>query len=354
MTQSLTTMHPARAAAAAAGEPAYRSIQALRAIAAILVTIFHAGLRVDPTETIFRVGNAGVDIFFVISGFVMWTVTSARPATPGRFLQHRIIRLVPMYWLATGAMVVGAALVPKAFPRAVYSVAHVLLSLAFVPHVAADGGLEPVLGQGWTLNFEMFFYLLFAAALMLPARRRLLALALVLLVLPVLRVVGGERLGEHPWAALLSPLLVEFLAGISLAWLVRRGVRAKAVWCWAAMALGAALLALLPTPPASDDLLRLWHFGGPALLIVGGAVGAELAGALAGALAVGRGAMLLGAASYSIYLSHTFVISALGKIWPASLPGAAFMAVATGLAMLVGVLVYAGVEQPLLRVMRRR
>jgi exopolysaccharide production protein ExoZ len=113
---------------------------------------------------------------------------------------------------------------------------------------------------------------------------------------------------------------------------------------------GAVLLAVLPTPPGDDDLQRLWHFGGPALLIVGGAVGAELACSLR----IGRLAMLLGAASYSIYLSHTFAISALGKFWPSSLSGAAFMATATLLALIVGVLVYAWVEQPLLGLMRKR
>jgi exopolysaccharide production protein ExoZ len=336
---------------AAAVDRTFRSIQALRGIAALLVTIFHAGLRVDPAETIFRVGNAGVDIFFVISGFVMWTTTSSRATPPAIFLRHRFIRLVPMYWLATLAMVAGAALVPQAFPRAMYDVSHVLLSLGFVPHVGPDGGMQPVLGQGWTLNFEVFFYLLFALALVLPVQRRFVALAIFLLALPVLRGFAqsaGVVAEDQPWMLLLSPLLIEFLGGIALAVLVLRGWRPRGAWGWGAMALGAALLALLPTPPADDDLQRLWHFGGPALLIVGGAVAAELAGSLR----IGRLAMLLGAASYSIYLSHTFAISALGKLWPASLPGTAFMATATLFALIAGVLVYAWIEQPLLGVMR--
>ncbi len=326
----------------------FLSVQALRGIAAILVVIFHAGLRFDPTEQTFRVGNAGVDIFFVISGFVMTTVTAGLPADPRGFLRKRCIRLVPLYWLATLAMITAWAIMPGAFPRMQPTAAHVLLSLAFVPHRSPDSGLiQPILGQGWTLNFEIFFYILFAAALLLPARRRLPAIMATLGILPLLGYVA--RIPAIAPTDLLNPLLIEFLAGIALARFVAIGVRAPVGACWAFVALGVAML-VVAAPPADDDLSRLLQYGVPASLIVGGAIGAECAGSVQ----VGGWLRLLGDASYSIYLSHTFVVSMLGKLWPAALGSMCFIITATLLAVLVGVLVYWIVESPLLAALRRR
>jgi exopolysaccharide production protein ExoZ len=324
----------------------YQSIQALRGIAAILVAIFHAGLRYDDTQGTFRVGNAGVDIFFVISGFVIWTVTSRRPTAPVVFLRHRLVRLVPMYWIVTLIIVAGAAFVPSAFPHMHITATDVALSMAFFPHLSpSTGEIEPVLGQGWTLNFEAFFYLIFAAVLMLPVRARFRAIAVALVILPL---VGAAVMTQSvPPSVLLSPLLTEFLGGVCIARLAAGAWRPLAPWCWASVGIGfAGLVASSPAP--GDDLARVLQYGVPAFLIVGGAVGLEAAGRLR----IPKLAQLLGAASYSIYLTHTFAISILGKVWPSSLPNWEFMALATLLAIIGGTVVYALLENPLLAVMR--
>ena len=80
-------------------------IQHLRALAAIGVVLFHAAER---SGLHFTIGAAGVDVFFVISGFIMWIITAGRPVTPNAFLRERILRIVPLYWLATAVMVFGA------------------------------------------------------------------------------------------------------------------------------------------------------------------------------------------------------------------------------------------------------
>ena len=150
-------------------------IQYLRALAALAVVVFHAAER---SGYAFAIGAAGVDVFFVISGFIMWVIADRRPLSPGRFLADRIRRIVPVYWLATGVMVAGA--LAGLFPNLVLTVEHVVASLAFVPaRSPSTGALWPVLVQGWTLNYEMFFYLVFAASLVLPARLRLPAMATV-------------------------------------------------------------------------------------------------------------------------------------------------------------------------------
>lgn len=326
----------------------FRSIQALRGLAAVLVVIFHAGLRFDLTQTTFRVGNAGVDIFFVISGFVMWTVTTSRPTGPAQFLYHRFVRLVPLYWVFTLALAASAAVLPRAFPHMRPDLAHLLLSLAFVPHVSPDIGMvAPLLGQGWTLNFEMFFYLLFAAMLTLPRPARLPAIAVVLVSLAVIGLFASTQ--AQPLTTLLSPLLVEFLGGIALARAVTSGVRPGRAECWGVVAAGSALLAIA-APDANDEWARLLQYGLPAWLIVGGLVAAELGGFAR----FGRLTGLLGDASYSIYLSHTFTISILGKLWPEWLPPWTFMIGASLAAVLVGIAVYRTLERPILRLMRGR
>ncbi len=333
----------------------FESIQALRGVAAILVTLFHAASHFDKSEATFRVGNAGVDIFFVISGFVMWSAVARRSMTPETFLRHRFIRLVPLYAIFTLALLGGWVLAPSAFPHMRPPTAeHVLLSLAFIPHVDPDGRIFPLLAQGWTLNFEMFFYLLFALALMAPRRGRLMLLAASLLALPLLGLgVSPAQIHAAPPLGLLSPLLVEFLGGVLVAQALRNGWRPGAVLCWASIAAGALALAVPPNPAAADDAARLLLFGGPALLIVAGAVGLE---AGSEKFSVGRAPMLLGAASYSLYLSHTFTLSIMGKIWDKLWPHAGapwlFTTAATAASVAAGVAAYLLLERPLLQWMR--
>ena len=327
----------------------FGSVQALRGIAALLVVMFHASTHLDERATMFRFGNAGVDIFFVISGFVMWTVTTRRPTGPAAFLRHRFIRLVPLYWFFTLLLVFAFLAHPATFARLQITLPHVLLSLAFIPHTGPGGGemaTLPVLGQGWTLNFEMFFYLLFAASLALPSTLQLRATAACLVALSTVGFILPAS-ADAPLATLLRPLLLEFLAGILIARLVAAGWRPAAPWCWASVALGVAIFVVFPTPEPDDDVLRLLQYGVSAVLLVGGAIGAELAGTLP----IGRVALLLGGASYSIYLSHTFVISVLGKVLPPS-GDMAFTAAATVGAALVGVVVFILIERPLLSLMR--
>ena len=329
----------------------FKSIQALRAVAAILVCLFHAASHFDAAEKTFRVGNAGVDIFFVISGFVMWSVTARRAPSPAAFLRHRLIRLAPIYFLFTCALLALYAALPAAFPHMrPPTLQHVLLSLAFVPHINPDGRMLPVLGQGWTLDFEMFFYLLFALALALPRRWRLPSLALLLLVLPLAGLLLGEALVQRaPPLVLLNPLLVEFLGGILIAQAAAAGARPGRAMSWASLAIGALALALLPNPGADNDWARLLLFGVPSLMVVGGAVGVELA---TRDFRVGRLPLLLGASSYSLYLSHTFVLSVMGKVWHWG-PDWLYTVVATLVSVVAAIQVYRLLEAPLQNAMRR-
>ncbi len=158
-------------------------LQALRAVAASLVAIDHAAsicvssgfLPVALHKAIWVLGHLGVDIFFVISGLIMVRTTNAQAAgvsTSTKFAIGRLTRVAPLYWLATALF--SAWLIAKGKtvdPNAL------IASLFFIPHYApALATVKPVLLAGWTLNYEMMFYTLFAAGLFLRKDRRVLFL----------------------------------------------------------------------------------------------------------------------------------------------------------------------------------
>jgi exopolysaccharide production protein ExoZ len=293
-------------------------VQYLRAVAALGVVFFHAA---DRGGGHFVIGAAGVDIFFVISGFIMWVISRKRPVTPLRFFGDRLRRVVPIYWMATATMCAGALL--GLFPNLTLTVGHAAGSFLFIPHRSPDGGqIWPVLVQGWTLNYEMFFYGVFALVLLLPSGRRFPVLAGVFLLL-----AGCGLLFDTPnplFATYTNPLLLEFLLGtlIGRLWLDGNMPPAK---------IGAALIALSLCGFAFVGV-TLEGFNpfvlGPlaALLLIG-----TLALEDAGGIPRSRLLSYVGDGSYSIYLWHTFAVSVVVK-------AATFLDVPAPVTLVIGVL----------------
>jgi exopolysaccharide production protein ExoZ len=322
-----------------------RSIQYLRGFAAFGVLAFHAA---DRAGYVFGVGAAGVDVFFVISGFIMWVVTCRKTPSPTEFLTRRIQRIVPLYWGLTLATAAAALIIPGAFPAMRPTAGHIVQSLLFVPHRDETGLIAPLIVPGWTLNYEMFFYLLFAAGLLVPARLRPWALSAALVGLAALRPLGDV---QNPlWATYTNPLLLEFGAGVWLGkawsegWLPGRAV--------GAMLIAAGLLAFTAVTLAGLDVepARAFYWGLPALLLVTGAVSLERAGALPHLWPL----RILGDASYSVYLVHGLAISAavrgLQKVGLTA-PVPLFVAsVATG--VVAGLAAYELAEKPLMKLFR--
>ncbi|MBV2184158.1 MAG: acyltransferase [Rhizobium sp.] len=276
-------------------------IQYLRAAAAIAVVLFHAA---EKTGYHFAIGAAGVDVFFVISGFIMWVVSARREPTSLQFLRARIRRIVPVYWLATAVMVAGA--LAGLFPNLVLSVEHVLASLFFIPaRSPSNGEIWPVLVQGWTLNYEMFFYVVFAGTLLLPRVWRLPVMA----VLFGLLVIAGASVDtDNPVILTYTrPIILEFVVGMVIGeWWLRGRV---------------------PAPAMGFALIALALSGFTTIQVAGLTFDAVVCGPLSAALVVGvlalearqgirivPAAVFLGDASYAIYLSHTFAISVVAKV----------------------------------------
>jgi exopolysaccharide production protein ExoZ len=278
-----------------------RSIQYLRGLAAFGVLAFHAAERAGGA---FGVGAAGVDVFFVISGFIMWVVTCRKTPGPGDFLVRRVQRIVPLYWIVTLVVAVTAVAVPAAFPAMQVTPAQLLKSLFFVPHHDSAGLIAPLIIPGWTLNYEMFFYLLFAAGLLAPARLRPWLVSAALVALVAIRPLGDTT--NAIWATYTNPLLLEFGAGVWLgkAWSEDRlpGRRLS----WALIAAGLAGFAATAITGVDVEPARVLLWGLPALALVAGAVSLERRGPIPN----WRPLQAVGDASYSLYLIHGLAISA--------------------------------------------
>lgn len=262
--------------------------------------VFHAAER---TGGHFAIGAAGVDVFFVISGFIMWVISDRRPVTPQRFLLDRLKRIAPSYWLVTGIMVAGA--IAGLFPNLQLSAGHLLGSLFFIPvRSPSTGEIWPVLVQGWTLNFEMFFYVLFAGALFLPRAWRLLFLTVVFGLFFAAGLIWDPQ--SAALATYTRPIILEFLGGVFIAelWL-RRKVAGTSLGlaCVGAALCGFAAIYLMGAE--FDEFIC----GPLAMALVFGMVSLETGGS------IGRVPVLtyLGDASYSIYLWHTLTISVAVK-----------------------------------------
>ncbi len=339
-------------------------IQVLRALAALTVAFLHieqaAGafvgrpgqspwpwLRALPWE-------AGVDVFFVISGFVM-VLSSARmfgsAGSVRPFLARRIARVVPLYWLTTSLTVLVALLRPGLLSDGLGSDWRMIAaSYLFIPWPHSDGALQPVFRLGWTLNYEMLFYVIFALFLALPRRGCVAAVALTVAVL----IAGGRLLRPtNPQLVFWTdPIMLEFVFGAMIGAIRAEGLRLPG-WL-RALLLGAGLALLLAIgPDATAD--RAVGYGGAAACFV---AGVTLAPARDRLPLFGRFWMLLGDASYALYLLHPFPMRGFRELWarvhfegPAGI--VSYIAASMIAAALLAVIVHVAVERPLLRAVRR-
>lgn len=315
----------------------YLSIQYLRGLAAMMVVVHHAR---DPMPWLFNplarfeALAHGVDVFFVISGFIMYA--AARHEPPLDFARKRIIRIAPLYWLATITVVAIELAQGHGISRL-----NVIRSLSFVPfyNPTHDNLIWPLLVPGWTLNYEMFFYLLFGLALL--SRRLLITLTVAI---SALVLIGWAGVPANALAVTYTdPLLLEFLAGIWLGFASQRfSLRGFAPLL--PLGLVALLLGDLSTMP------RLLTYSVPAVAIVLGALALEARSTMP---RIGW-AKMLGDASYSLYLSHFIVMGMPLALFPhLPLTGwvqfVAFVLTAVALSLVVGLALHQWVERPVTR-----
>ncbi len=315
------------------------SLQVLRAIGAISVVICHAGIQLNScTKTTIawsNAGAAGVDLFFVISGFIITLVSwnsFGRIDAIAPFLARRAVRIGFLYWLVTTIYVLASYLLSDSYP-----LSRIVASYLFLP---VDGW--HVIMVGWTLVYEVMFYLVFAACLVLPRILGLWAVAAALI---------GLTLSHIPFYS--HPMILEFSFGICAAVAYRGGIRLPAV---ASVLLIAAGFATFVVSGTHAEHTVVWWGIPAAMILIGAVLAAELP-----SNRFWRSFALIGDASYALYLTHLPIILFAGHM--AGLTGldftasplfvAAYFVICVALAICVALLVFRVVEEPVLAASKR-
>lgn len=298
------------------------SLQMLRGLAAMLVVWLHSIDIADGFPSAFNraflpgipelhdFGASGVDLFFVISGFAMSVSLSANTRTSGQFILQRIIRIVPLYWLAAGSF----ALFAGAFERPDANDEIVNL-VTILPIFSGDTYETPALFVGWTLMFEFIFYAQVALIMAIRPRKPLLWLSLLTLSCALLSQLFG---GGVFMRTLFNPIAIEFSLGIFAYWLWRW--KLAPVLAMSALIAGIAVLSaevLLGLSPKIDadfiaaidgetGVQRVLSWGIPWFAI--------LVGTVCSVRTVPAWLRAIGDASFSIYLTHLFAITAAQQL----------------------------------------
>jgi exopolysaccharide production protein ExoZ len=323
--------------------PKLQGLQMLRAFAAVMVLIGHS---IAEAEHYFQLSfNAdlipwtrGVDIFFVVSGFII-TISAQRYANrPAAFMWRRFLRVAPLYYIFTTLMVIMLLVLPNGPKDTTLDWGQVISSYGFFPFAREDGRIAPVLSLGWTLNYEVFFYAIFAFALMF-GRLFMIACAALLCLSSVGAILSFESPQLVFWT---NPILMEFLYGMILAKLYLAGWhRPDGRWAMMIFSLGIIWMIYLH----STQWPRYIAAGIPAAMIVS-----------AGTLFYQKQTpyfQVLGDASYALYLSHRFTLRAMTILILPALPDTttgAFMYLVTVIIASIGIaiLVHLWLERPLL------
>jgi exopolysaccharide production protein ExoZ len=330
-------------------------IQMLRGIAAILVVLHHSleesfGSNVGPRspDWLTTFGASGVDIFFVISGFIMLYVSfppDGAPILPAKFLARRVARIYPLYWFFC---LIFLLVVTCGFLRsAVVTPSNIVASILLLP------GPDRLIGISWTLSYEIYFYLVFAGTLFFRSQRlsTLLCFATLGSAIIVSSFVPAGVIAEF----LGGPIALEFCFGLLVAFLYtgREDIRISATFSiFGFIALAAAPLMLVH--PSTNGLVgfsRVLAWGVPSTFIV------------ICFLKISRPKnmmqlwmVFLGDASYSIYISHFLVMISYARLLKntrlADFSQTSILPVVVALCVVLGAAAHLVVELPLLRLSR--
>lgn len=303
----MSASSPSPATAGQSTDKTIYSIQALRFIAAALVVVSH--IRTEYGMAPF--GSAGVDIFFVMSGFIIHYVT--RHSAP-QFFTRRLIRIVPLYWLGTLGLAGVAVLAPGILNQIDFDLPLLLGSLFFWPVWNENFQYHlPLLMLGWSLNYEILFYLIYFVALKISHQHRLLISSAMLVTLAMMHPFTDPKSALSYWS---DAYIIEFIYGMLLAQLVmntRFLEHARLPMGMAALGLLLFCLVLMPstglvTPAmAEDKWLRILVIGLPGTALVLLTLACEQSFRQLGTTAK-RAINFLGELSYPVYIFHIYVM----------------------------------------------
>ncbi|MBS9881890.1 acyltransferase [Vibrio alginolyticus] len=202
-----------------------QSLQVLRGVAAWAV-VYHHYMQIFYNfessnyigEIFSQRGGFGVDLFFVLSGFVMFIAATRSSVNAKEFFLKRLFRVFPAYWFFTALLLLFTVAMPEAFESSLYDFKTILYSIFFIPHAHPSGvGIYPFLTVGWTLNYEVAFYTILSFCIFLNKKYAIHFCAGIVLILPI-ALMGSE---SQSLSVINSFRMWEFLFGIYLGWLFK-------------------------------------------------------------------------------------------------------------------------------------
>jgi len=301
----------------------FDSIQAMRGLAALSVVFDHI--------IFIKNGAFGVDIFFCISGFIMMYVTHI---STEHFLLKRAVRIIPLYYFMTFVTFAGLLMAPGLFDKTVADAGYLVKSLLFVPPVCG-GPAQPVVKVGWTLNYEVFFYIIIWAALLISKKYRgLIASGIICVVVGIGYLSGND-----------CTIMFEFIYGILAYEVLKRIDYSKKASGETAIRMykdiSLVLIALccyifmwfVEYIPALNDINRIVSYGIPAFILFvclfAGLYEKKLPSAF----------VFVGNISYSVYLLHYFVARLFNKFGD-SIPKIAIVLLVMAISIGLGTISY--------------
>jgi peptidoglycan/LPS O-acetylase OafA/YrhL len=335
--------------------PRNNNIQSLRGFAALLVVLSHLLIieqKYSPDHILGQwaeFGMAGVDLFFVISGFIMVYVTRAGtpagPKTSLKFLFARLTRIYPLYWVISAALLAVYVWRPELVFSSQPEHPHILKSFFLWPD-----NLPPLLAVGWTLIHEIGFYVVFAFFLLFRARTLPYFLLAWMMVLAGSQIVFTDIVHQPVTALILNPLSFEFIAGAFAALIY---LKTGAKFAPYILMLGIIVATIVLIALANNGMgmpqnygQRTLYFCGPAVMILYGLAGLKTT--------LPRWTHILGEHSYSLYLTHVLTLSVLGRLWhifarEGIIDNIIALALMTAITIWVSALVYTYCEYPMLQ-----
>lgn len=284
------------------------SVQYMRAIAALMVVIHHAAwkgsqLGGDPLHW-FHIGGAGVDLFFIISGYIMCHTTESKPDIRLiDFLKARFFRIIPLYWILTTLALIIFLITPEKVNSS-GGTTSIINSYTLFPT-----NEKYLIQNGWTLSYEFYFYILFSTGLIIKSKARYFAPIFLISLFVALGILATEK--EFILKFFTNPLLLEFVFGI-ICYYIFKYIKIGSVT--GIFTILISIFMMVCVNIFSPDLHRVIKYGLPALLFFAGMSSMEKFFIKNNKNFVFKIMQGIGNSSYSLYLFHPFSLAIFSSL----------------------------------------
>ena len=321
------------------------SIQFIRFIAALFIVLMHSILEYENT---FRVGDFGVDIFFILSGFIISYITET---DRHNFITKRLIRIVPIYWLFIFIISFFIFMFPELFRTINWDPQHILKSLFFLPGTEAQGYL-PIIKLGWTLNLEMMFYVLFFLSMKFSHKHReLITSSLIILIILILQNLKLD--GTHAINFYSSPITIEFIYGMLLAKIWHQHKFEFSLKACVGLASVCIALLILFNNYINAGEYRFIFYGLPSLILVISFLSVEYRFTNLNTR-LQKLILWFGEMSYPLYLIHIFLVGLISRIIFSEIELWALFPLALASSLLLSNIVSTIFDRPIRRFLKKK